>query len=78
MVSPSGTQIPYLVFIGLFPISDGLDTRVYVEVNVMVTANSPAAPLSSGDTLKLKQRVLGAFPAPTGGRQAVHLPVHVH
>lgn len=67
-----------LVFIGLFPIADGRLAGHHVEVNVVVTANAPAATLPRGNPLQLQQHVVCTLPALAGGGEAVDSAVHVH
>lgn len=68
----------HLVFIGLLPVADGGLAGYYVQVNMVVTADAPAAPLACSDALQLQQHVVSAHPAQTGRGQAVHPAVYVH
>jgi len=67
-----------LVFIGLLPVTDGVLTGHDIEVNMVIAADAPAAPLPCSDALQLQQQVVGAHPLLAGCGQAVHSAVHIH
>lgn len=68
----------YLVFIGLLPVANGGLTGHYVEVNMVVTADAPAAPLPRSDTLQLQQHVVCTLPPLASCGKAVHPAIHIH
>lgn len=69
---------PDLVFVGLLSVTDGGLAGHDVEVDAVVAADAPAAPLPRRHPLQLQQHVVSTHPLLASCRQAVHAAVHVH
>lgn len=78
MLARLDCTVDYLVLISLLQMTYGRVTGEHVKVNLLVEADGPAAQIRSSYTFQLQLILLALLPAPPGGTQAVHPPVHIN
>lgn len=71
-------SVPYLIFIGLFLVSNRNITREHVGVYLMIAGYSPAALLDSRDPFEFQLCILTELPVLANGGQSVNPPKNVN